>query len=197
DDPLASLLDADLVCSANWSAFHGSTEVFEAVADAGEGVFVFDPGSLGGLPDGQVRRLLDGLGHLEPAYRTVLAGNGVEIDALAAAAGVDSPDHETAVAGVRDAAGISGVVAHEEEVAVAGTGDGTVVVPNLDTDRVATVTGAGDRFTAGLGHGLAAGWGWEVSLALGNTCASYHVVHGETIERDDVADYVQRHEARF
>lgn len=210
EDPLTTLVDVDLLCSANWNAFHGLVETFEAIADARaatraddtedtneNGVFVFDPGALGGLSDERLRTLLDGLGVLEPTFRTVLAANDVEIEGLAAVAGAEDGDCETQLAHIRDEAGISGVVAHMENRAVAATDDGIVEVANLDTSRVATVTGAGDRFTAGMGHGLAAGWGWGPSLALGNTCASYHVVHGETIPREGVADYVERHEATF
>lgn len=209
EDPLAALVDADLVCSANWNAFHGLVETFEAIADAaagggGEsrgkserGVFVFDPGALGGLADERLRTLLDGLDVLEPAFRTVLTANDVEIEALAEIAGVENGDREAQLTRILDEAGISGAVAHMESRAVAATEEGIVEVANLDTSRVATVTGAGDRFTAGMGHGLAAGWDWDTALALGNTCASYHVVHGETIPREAIADYAERHETTF
>lgn len=212
---LDAFLDAKLVCSGNWGAYRGNAGVLDAVAAAGSGgTVVFDSGSLGGTNPERRRALLAGLGRLEPEYRTVLSAADAELDALAAAldgddvvaGGADEDGNDRHRADrtaddcaaqcerIRAAAEISGVVAHAEGRAVAATPDGAIEVPNLDVPRGTTATGAGDRFTAGLGHGLAAGWEWEPALALGNVCASHFVARAETIGRADIDEFVRHHE---
>jgi sugar/nucleoside kinase (ribokinase family) len=199
-----SFLKADLVCCGNAGVFADIERAAEAVAAAGSGgVLVYDPGEVGGLTAESRRTLVEAMGNFETGFRTVLSANRSEIESIAAALAAETDDQALAVEGddqalagktaqIRDNAGITGVVAHTERSAVAATPDGTVEVPNLDTERVLTVTGAGDRFTAGLGHALASDWSWETALQLGNACASYHVVHGDTAGRGEIADYVQQ-----
>jgi hypothetical protein len=187
-------LDVDLVCTGNAGVFTDLSETAaEVVTAGGGGVLVFDPGEISGWSADSRRSLVDALATLERGYDTVLSANEQEIDALAAAlpsegAGDDLADH---LERIRTRAEITGVVAHMERRAVAATDDGVHTVPNLDTEQVVTVTGAGDRFTAGLGHGLAAGWRWEPALQLGHTCVSYHVVHGETLSRTEIPEYLE------
>lgn len=190
-----SFLDAELVCCGNARVFADLERTAEAVAAAGSGgVLAYDPGEVTGWTADSRRTLVEAMGTFEESYQTVLSANGPEIESIAATlpAEGDGDGLASQTARIRDHAGITGVVAHTDRRAVAATTEGTVEVSNLDTERVVTVTGAGDRFTAGLGHGLAADWPWEAALQLGNACASYHVVHGETAGRDGIAGYVQQ-----
>lgn len=205
---LPAFLDADLLCCGNAGVFHDLERVADVVAAASEdvqsagpghdegtrGVLVFDPGEISGLTAESRRRLVEALATFQAGRETVLSANDAEIRAIASAipAGGSGDALARLTERIRDHSGITGVVAHTDRRAVAATADGVLEVPNLNTERVVTVTGAGDRFTAGLGHGLAAGWPWNDALQLGNACASYHVVHGETVQREEIAEYVEQ-----
>lgn len=189
-----TFLDVDLICCGNARVFDDLGRAAEQIAASGSGgTLVYDPGDVTGWTPNSQRALVEALAKFERDYRTVLSANEPEIEALAAALPSEGygDDRTGQAERIRDRSGITGVVAHTEQRAVAATAESTVDVPNLDTERVETVTGAGDRFTAALGHGLAAGWPWEPALQLGHACASYHVVHGETVSFEGIADYVE------
>lgn len=193
-----TFLDVDLICCGNARVFDDLGRAAERIAAGGSGgTLVYDPGDITGwTPDSRLA-LIEALTTFERGYRTVLSANEPEIEALSAA--LPSEDDGDSLAGrverIRDRSGLTGVVAHTARRAVAATAETTVDVPNLDTDRVVSATGAGDRFTAALGHGVAADWPWKPTLQLGHACASYHVVNGETVSREEIAAYVEQSES--
>ena len=184
-------LSVDLICWGNARMHRDLGEtvrgILEGTAATTAGstpgaapVLVFDPGEVGGRSDESRRALLDAFRNLDDGIRAVISVNRPEVEALAAALPGEDDTLEGKLRRLRSRAGIDGVVAHTEETAVVATPTRTVSVPTLEIDRVVTLTGAGDRFTAGLGHGLAAGWGWKAALQLGNACGSHYVAHGES-----------------
>ena len=77
-----------------------------------------------------------------------------------------------------------------EDAAVARTPSGGVSVPTLDVSRALTETGAGDRFSAGLARSLAAGWDWDIAVAMGNACAAHYVAGAGTGSAADLRAHV-------
>lgn len=186
-------LRADAVFCGNWVTFDGMTGALCDLADAVDdgNLFVFDPGDVTGAGDDALADLIDALRAVDRAYDVVVSVDGSELAALADAAGADvsaSDATESAVAAVRERVGASGVVRHETDVAIGATDETTAAVPNLSVDDPVTDTGAGDRFGAGLAHGLARGWDLELALALGNCCATQFVETGETGTRGDLRE---------
>lgn len=182
-----SVPSADAYVCCNWTSVDGMTGSLAALSDRLEGgVFVFDPGDWSAAGDDSLRRCTAALSALDDAVKVVVSVNGRELDALA-----DALDVEADPGPVRSVAGVSGVVRHETGAAAGATRDGRVEVPNLDVSDPVRRTGAGDRFDAGLAHGLAAGDDLEVALALGNCCASHYVATGTTGTADDLAALVR------
>lgn len=182
----ASIPEADGYFCANWDSIDGLVDSLRALADDLDGeALVFDPGDLTTADGAAIRDLADALRVVDAGIETTLSVNGRELAAAAAALGVDADE-----AAVRGAVGVSTVVTHEKASACAAHADGTTTVPNLDIDRAARNTGGGDRFGAGLLHGLAVGADLDVALALGNACATYYIATGETGTADDIAAFV-------
>jgi sugar/nucleoside kinase (ribokinase family) len=153
----------------------GLASAFRDVAarDPDGGVFCVDPGP---LSTGAAAALLDALAPLGDAYDVVVSVNDDEARRLAEAAGRDGQPTDAAVLdAVRTAANAAGVVVHGANAAVASTPAGYASVPTLDVSRALTESGAGDRFSAGLARSLAAGWGWDLAVAMGNACAAHYV----------------------
>ncbi|WP_248896534.1 PfkB family carbohydrate kinase [Haloplanus halobius] len=197
-DALAGRVDAflerDALCCTNWASVPGLPAATERIAarNPDGGVFCIDPGTVTARQAGD---LLRSAARLQRAYDVVLSVNTDEANRLAAAAGLDARiddphDSGAVLESIRTDAGVTGVVVHAEAVAVAATASGTVSVPNLDVEGIVTTTGAGDRFSAAFARSLAAGWDWELSLAMGNACASHYVTVGETADCDDLRAYV-------
>lgn len=188
DRLLAAVCDADVVCVGNWASAPGLEAAFDALAEAvSETVVVVDPGAVRGLAAERVDGLLDALRSLSSTNEVVLSLSERELSALASRVGGDTADDAAErLAAVRDAASLRLAVLHEASravgVSVGDDADDVTVttVPNVETDRVVTTTGAGDRFSAGLGRARAAGWATEEALALGNLCATYRVATGGT-----------------
>jgi sugar/nucleoside kinase (ribokinase family) len=196
-------LERDAICCANFASTFGLPDALHSMAattDDGN-TFVFDPGPISTVREDRIEALLTALDQLASSFDVVLSINADEAHRLATVAKGDadvefdpedlSPD---SLEVVRRHAGVDGVVAHEKRAAVAATPAGGMTVPNLKIIRNMTETGAGDRFTAGLAHGLAAGWGWETALALGNACTSYYVATGQTADREDLLTHVSVHD---
>lgn len=204
---LDAVLSADAVCPVNWASFPAMTDALRDLArgfaderDELGGWFVFDPGDLSGADGGALRRLGDALDALGDGFDVAVSVNRAELRALADALGGGRDDAEErpdadAVTAVRDETGVAGVALHSREAAVAATPEGVVRVPNPDVASVARRTGAGDRFDAGLAHGLAAGWGWRDALALGNLCGASFVATDETADTSALADAAERLES--
>jgi sugar/nucleoside kinase (ribokinase family) len=182
---------ADAYVCGNWASVDGITGSLHALADRlGDGgeadpdAFVFDPGDWTDAPAAALRECASALAALDGAVAVAVSVDGRELAALADALGVDDEP-----GAVRPETGVSAVVRHEADAAAGATRDGERSVPTPDVDDVARRTGAGDRFDAGLAHGLAAGGGLGAALALGNCCASYYVATGETSTGEQLAAF--------
>jgi len=190
---VAAFLERDALCCTNWASVPGLGAALREVAayDPDGGVLCVDPGP---LSTGQAGDLLAALEPLGGAYDVVLSVNDDEARALAAAAGREGPATDAEVLdGLRAAADAAGVVVHGADAAVVSTPGGRVRVPTLDVSRGLTETGAGDRFSAGLARSLAAGWGWDLALAMGNACAAHYVAGEGTGGVDDLRAHVDAH----
>lgn len=178
-----SVPTADAHVCGNWVSVDGMTGSLAALSDRLDGgVFVFDPGDWTAAEDDALRRCADALSDLDDAVEVYISVNGRELAALADA--LDVPDEPGPV---RSAADVSGVVRHETGAADGATRDAELEVPNLDVSDPVRRTGAGDRFDAGLAHGLAVGADLAAALALGNCCASHYVATGTTGTADELA----------
>lgn len=188
-DPYA----AAAVCCGNWASFPGMTEVLADLADRLTcEAFVLDPGEVTGVDGAAAADLSDALGRLTTACDVVVSVNRREARALASAVD-ETGGHPTER--IRRAAGVAGVVLHGEDAAVAATADETHHVPGVDVADARRDAGAGDRFSAALAYGLAADWGWEPALALGNACAARYVEGGGTATADGLPSYLREREA--
>jgi sugar/nucleoside kinase (ribokinase family) len=188
-----AFLERDALCCTNWASVPGLSAALRdiAVHDPDGGVFCVDPGPLSAGP---AATLLDALAPLGDAYDVVVSVNGDEAKRLADAAGHDGPS--TAPDGldaIGAAANAEGVVVHGADAAVASTPAGRVSVPTLDVSRALTETGAGDRFSAALARSLAAGWGWDRAVAMGNACAAHYVAGAGTGGVADLRAHVDAH----
>lgn len=181
--------DPELVCVGNWATVPGLGSVLRALAEAGDGHVVVDPGPVDGVGRDRVEAFAETLRAVGGARPVAVSANRSELRSLARGVGIDG-DAEAALPDLRDSFGVDRVVLHETSQAAAATADGAVTVANLETTDAATNTGGGDRFSAGLGAALAAGWETEAALGLGNACASYHVQTGETGSPDDLRDFL-------
>jgi len=186
-----AFLERDALCCVNWASIPrlGPTLGDIAARAPDGGVFCVDPGP---LSTGQASDLLDALDTLADAYDVVMSVNDDEARRLVDAAGYGDtdPTDDDALDGVRAAADAAGVVVHGEDAAVARTPSGGVSVPTLDVSRALTETGAGDRFSAGLARSLAAGWDWDIAVAMGNACAAHYVAGAGTGSAADLRAHV-------
>jgi len=192
-DDVDDFLERDALCCTNWASLPDLGAAFADIEarDPDGGVFCVDPGPLSA---GQAGDLLDALPLLGRAYDVVVSVNEDEARWLAEAAGCDRrPTDGDVVDGIRTAANAAGIVVHGADAAVAATPDGRVSVPTLDVSRGLTETGAGDRFSAGLARSLAAGWGWDLAIAMGNACAAHYVSGAGTGSADDLRAHVDDH----
>lgn len=187
-----TLPDADGYFGANWVTIDGMTDALHTLAGNLEGsAFVFDPGDVTTADPGAVRGLAEALSAVDEDIDTSLSVNARELEAFA-----DALDVAADEAAVRQAADISMVVVHEEVAARAAHDGGVTTVPTLEIDHVTRNTGGGDRFGAGLLHGLAVGADIEAALALGNACASYYVETGETGTADELLAFIDGRDTR-
>jgi sugar/nucleoside kinase (ribokinase family) len=198
DGSVRQFLERDALCCTNWASTPGLGAAFADIAALRPdgGVFCVDPGP---LTVRRARSLLDAVDPLADAYDVVLSVNEEEASHLVAAADVDGggdPTDPSTLDGLLSATRATGVVVHTPSRAVAATPDGRVAVPNLDVSRALSETGAGDRFSAALARSLAADWGWDLAVAAGNACGSYHVSEGGTADRDTLREYVETHRPR-
>jgi len=177
-----------VVVLQNWVGFPAMTDAVEELAtvDLGESTVIFDAGDITGAAADSLRALCAALTTLADRADVVLTGNDAELDRLAAVLDADG-EARRREARIRDALDIAAVVRHAEDVAVAAA-EGVTTVENVEAREVRRRTGAGDRFDGGLAVGLAAGFDWEVTLALGNACASYYVEHDATATRADLIE---------
>lgn len=192
-DGLDAALTRDAVVWMNWASFPHGTAALRALRDRDPDgdLLVVDPGDVTVSDPAEVPAFFDVLSALSACYDVVVSANRPECRFLADALLDTVPETDDAlVRELGDAGDLHGAVLHEVQRAVAATGDGTVSVPNVDTENATRYMGGGDRFTAGLAHALAAGRPWADALALGNACASYYVLVGETAAPEDIRAFV-------
>ena len=182
----------DAVCCGNWVSMPGLADVLDAVADAASdgGTFALDPGSVSGTSAERRSCLLDAVARLGGAFETVLTVNESELASLADHVGSDAAETGARLNAVRRACDAAAVAVHGSDAAAVSTPGGRTRVEMLPVSHVATVTGAGDRFTAGLARARGLGWDWGTALALGNACAAYRVGSGRTATRTDLREFV-------
>lgn len=187
-------MTADTVCCANWISFDGMTA---ALSDLGDqsfdgNHFVLDPGDLTTEPRESILALCEAVDDLEQSYDAVLSMDGDETAYLAELLSIDADSSEATLRQLEEELAVTGIVLHGSSEAIAATPEETVRVPTVHVEEVSQLTGAGDRFGAGLAHGLARDWGWESAVHLGNLCASYYVEHGDTGSRAALSTYADR-----
>ena len=188
-----AFLERDALCCTNWASVPGLGAALREVAayDPDGGVCCVDPGPLSTAQAGDLLAALEPLGG---AYDVVVSVNDDEARALAAAAGREGSATDAEVLDdLRVAADATGVVVHGADAAVASTPTGDLRVPTLDVSRGMTETGAGDRFSAGLARSLAAGWDWDLAVAMGNACAAHYVAGEGTGSVDGLRAHVDAH----
>jgi len=186
---------AGAVCLANWVTFRELTPAMRTLATYDlDCPVVLDPGDLGGSAAKSVHDLRDAMRRLDETTPVVLSANGGELRALAERLDVTPEARPARERELRTALDIAGVVRHEEAAALAVTDErfdgSTTRVENFDARSITRRTGAGDRFTAGLAHALGNGLGVEAALALGNSCATYFIEHGETGTHEALAEFL-------
>jgi sugar/nucleoside kinase (ribokinase family) len=192
-DAIDAVESAAVLGVVNWVSVRGMDAVLHGLTDLelDGATVVVDPGDLTGCSAGELEGLLDSLRRLADAAAVVSSTNAAETAALARAAGVRADPIDERLAGLRDRAGLAAAVSHERDRAVANTPDGAVHVSNLPAPRVERRTGAGDRFDGALAAALAADWGWEPALALGNACASHFVAAARTAGTGDLVSFLR------
>lgn len=193
-DDFTARLTADVVCCMNWASFPNMTDALSrlAASDLDGNLFVFDPGNLTTATAESVVHLCETLGDLEGIYNIVLSADSDEIDHLTDALGISADGEDATLCRLRERIGVTGVVRHGWPEATAATTEKRVTVPTIEADGANRQTGAGDRFSGGLAHGLGAGYRWETALGIGNLCASYRVEYAETGTRETLAEYATR-----
>lgn len=190
-----AFLERDALCCTNWASVPGLGAALEEMAarNPDGGVCCVDPGP---LSTGQAADLLAALEPLGRAYDVVVSVNDDEARALVAATGREgwtSDGEGDTLERLQAATNAAGVVVHGADAAVASTPAGRVRVPTLDVSRGLTETGAGDRFSAGLARALAAGWPWDLAIAMGNACAAHYVAGEGTGGVGDLRAHVDAH----
>jgi sugar/nucleoside kinase (ribokinase family) len=193
-DAFTARLTADVVCCANWVSFDAMTDALDQLAahEFDGNLFVFDPGDLTAAEPASITRLCGTLTDLERSYDIVLSADSDELAHFMTAVGIENDVGEATLTQLRERINITGVVCHGRPMATAAMADEYIAVPTIEADGKKRQTGAGDRFSAGLAHGLAADSGLEAALGLGNLCASYRVEYAETGTREALIKYAKQ-----
>lgn len=181
----------------NWAGLPGMTDALWTLSetDTGDATFVFDPGTISEASPESLKPLCAALAALAATTDVVLTANDGELERIADALDIDA-DQRRRLCRLRDVLGLDAVVLHHETHATA-VAEELHVVANVETNRVARRTGAGDRFDGGLAVGLAADLPWPQRLALGNACAAYHVETGETATCADLVAFLDGRHGRL
>lgn len=192
---VATLSDAfavDAICCSNWVSVPEMGRAFHQLAseDLPRVPFLVDPGDIVGSPPEEIESLRRALAALQDTFDVIYNANRGEIRATAATLPESLADDHDRVEAIRAATGIEAVVMHARTEAVAATSGGLTAVDNIRVARPERHTGGGDRFTGGLGYGLASDWDWELALACGNACAAHYVDTGDTGTIDDLIGFI-------
>jgi sugar/nucleoside kinase (ribokinase family) len=189
---LSDVFSVDAICCSNWVSFPEMGPAFQQLAseDLPRVPFVLDPGDIVGSEPADVDSLHQALATLQDTFDVIYNANREEIRATAATLPAPPEDDRDRLAAIRKATGIEAVVMHARTEAVVSTTEGLTTVDNVRIDRPQRHTGGGDRFTGGLGYGLAREWDWELALACGNACAAHYVETGDTGTIDDIIEFI-------
>lgn len=191
---LEELLSADIVNTGNWVSIRSMTESLRKLSTYEDDwrVFNFDAGDLTETDKEDILKLFQVLARLKESTdaEVIVHANTEEFDRVAEVYGLEGKPVEK-VQELRDKTGVTAYIVHDKQRAFAGTPEGTIEVENLETLEVGTRTGAGDRFDAAAGCARAAGWDWDETLALGNTCAVNYVESNETASLKDVREQIE------
>jgi sugar/nucleoside kinase (ribokinase family) len=184
-------LEADVVCLGNWVSVPGMTDSIRELAESAldGNLLLFDPGPISISSEEAIRDLFDALSALESVYDVILSVNGSELAAGAAALDCDG-DRREQLSALRGETAITAAVVHTTDEATVSIEEGIVCVANRSVENPTRETGAGDRFGAGLAHGLSRDWDWETALALANACGAYYVENAETATRETLREWL-------
>ncbi len=194
---LADAFTVDAICCSNWVSFPEMDSAFHQLAseDLPRVPFILDPGDIVGSAPNEIDALREALTTLQDTFDVIYNANREEIRATAATLPDPPEDDRDRLTAIREATGIQAVVMHGLDEAVVTTTGGLISVENIHVEQPERHTGGGDRFTGGLGYGLANGWDWELALACGNACAAHYVETGGTGTINDIVDFIETHAA--
>lgn len=183
-----SMFAVEAVLWTNWAAFPHATDGIAELAPLlpEASVFVIDPGALETRTPRDRRSFLDSLGTIDHDGGIVLSPNRREADLLADSIDVDATDRHTVARKLQAYSAVEAVVIHDQPAATVATATSQVDVPTVEDVEPIRHAGAGDRFSAGITFGRAAGWSWEETLTLGNACATHYILHGRSGDRADL-----------
>jgi len=189
------LRDADVICVQNWTSFDSMNDVLHGLSDEdlGSTYIVFDPGDITESGKSEISKLVPAIQDLGSENKLVLSLNKAEMEYLIDMAEISGDELSRRLEKLRSRLGLEAAVIHHENWALRSTSTGVLRVLNLDTEQEKRTTGAGDRFNGGMAHALAADWSWEYALLLGNACAAYHVVTGETGNPESLVSFLSKH----
>lgn len=189
---LSNVFTVDAICCSNWVSFPEMGPALHQLSDEDlpRVPFVLDPGDIVGSAPNEIDALREALTALQDTFDVIYNANREEIRATAATLPAPPGDDRDRLTAIRKATGIEAVVMHARTEAVVSTAEGLTTVDNVRVDRPERHTGGGDRFTGGLGYGLASEWDWELALACGNACAAHYVKTGDTGTIDDIIKFI-------
>jgi sugar/nucleoside kinase (ribokinase family) len=190
-----SMFAGDGVLWTNWAAFPHATDGIAELAPLlpAESEFVIDPGALETRTPQDRRSFLDSFGPLDHDCAIVLSPNRREADLLAEAIDIDPADRHTVAEQLQAYTAVEAVVIHDQPAATVATATSQIDVPTVEDVEPIRHAGAGDRFSAGVTYGRAAGWSWEETLTLGNACATHYILHGRSGDRADLQTTLREH----
>lgn len=191
---LADVFAVDAVCCSNWVSVPDMGAALHRLGDEDlpRVPFVLDPGDVVGSEPNDIDSLRRALAALQDTFDVIYNANRGEIRATAATLPDPPNDDHGRLDAIREATGIEAVVMHARDEAAVATAEELITVDSLQVRRPERHTGGGDRFTGGLGYGLASDWSWAVALACGNACAARYVETGDTGTTDDLLEFVER-----
>lgn len=191
---LRDVFDVDAICCTNWVSFPGLESTFHTLAsmDLPRRPFILDPGDLIGSQPDDIDSLQTALAALQGTFDVVFNGNRQEVRATATTLPDPPNTDRDRLAAIQSQTGISAAVMHAPEEAIVATATDITRVETRHVDSPRRHTGGGDRFTAGLGFALGAGWAWDLALACGNACANYYVETGETASISTLRAYLDQ-----
>lgn len=194
DELVAAVDGCDVLGIGTWGKIPNSPSIWHGLCD-----YVFpcleDPPADLLLDVGNVRMLdgqaiIDGAERLQKLNATVpvtVSANRGETNHLAAQLFGQKPTsfHEAAVT-ARNALGVSRFIGHNDSRVVLATSAGATHISTPVVDDPAMLLSAGDKFNAGIIHGLSVGLRSQALLYAGDAVAGFFVKHGRVPTLDEV-----------